>query len=65
MRSSLVTGVFTPTFSPVGGLSPAFNSWPDLLGRLTYSDNGLVLDLRGLARELSCAPKAPAWHRRR
>jgi hypothetical protein len=48
-----VTGVFTPTFSPVGGLSPAFNSWPDLLGRLTYSDNGLVLDLRGLARELS------------
>jgi Cu/Ag efflux pump CusA len=26
---------------------------PDLLGRLTYSDNGLMLDLRGLARELS------------
>ena len=48
-----VTGVFTPTFSPVGGLSPAFNTLPDLLGRLTYSDNGLMLDLRGLARELS------------
>ena len=48
-----VAGVFTPTFNPVGGLSPAFNTLPDLLGRLTYSDNGLVLDLRGLARELS------------
>ena len=33
--------------------SPAFNSAPDLLGRLTYRDDGLVLDMRGLVRELS------------
>jgi hypothetical protein len=27
--------------------------WPDLLGRLTYSENGLVLDARGLLRGLT------------
>jgi len=55
-----VAGVFTPTFSPVGGLSPAFNTLPDLLGRLTYSDNGLMLDLRGLTRELSIRTEGTA-----
>jgi DcaP outer membrane protein len=50
-----VAGTFTQTSTPGGfpGLSPAFASLPDLLGRLTYSENGLVLDLRGLARDLS------------
>jgi hypothetical protein len=46
-------GIFTPGSSPIGGLSPAFTSLPDLLGRLAYRDNGLDLDLRGLLRELS------------
>jgi len=48
-----VAGVFTPVTSPIGGLSPAFDSYPDLLGRLTYRENGLEMNLRGLARELS------------
>jgi hypothetical protein len=49
------TGVFTQISAPAGfpGLSPAFASLPDLLGRLAYSRDGLVLDLRGLLRELS------------
>jgi len=46
-------GVFTPGISLNGGLSPAFTSVPDLLGRLTYLDNGLDLDVRGLLRDLS------------
>jgi hypothetical protein len=46
-------GVFTPTSSPIGGLSPAFDSAPDLLGRLTYRSDGLILDMRGLLRDLS------------
>jgi hypothetical protein len=46
-------GVFTPANSPVGGLSPAFTFLPDLLGRLNYRYNGLELDTRGLARELT------------
>lgn len=48
-------GVFTQITTPAGfpGLSPAFTSLPDLLGRLTYSNDGLVLDLRGLLRDLS------------
>jgi DcaP outer membrane protein len=48
-----VAGVFTPTVSPIGGLSPAFNSLPDLLGRLTYNYDGMILDTRGLLRDLS------------
>jgi hypothetical protein len=48
-----VDGVFTPAVSPIGGLSPAFTSWPDLLGRMTYRENGLELNTRGLVRELS------------
>ena len=46
-------GVFTPNSSVTGSPSPAFNAAPDLLGRLTYRDNGLVLDMRGLLRQLS------------
>jgi DcaP outer membrane protein len=48
-----VAGIFTPISSPIGGLSPAFTSLPDLLGRLAYRYNGLELDLRGLLREIS------------
>lgn len=46
-------GVFTPDSSVTGSPSPAFNAAPDLLGRLTYRDDGLVLDMRGLLRQLS------------
>jgi DcaP outer membrane protein len=47
-------GVFTQITTPAGfpGLSPAFTSVPDLLGRLTYVNDGLTLDLRGLLRDL-------------
>jgi hypothetical protein len=34
-------------------LSPAFNSMPDLLGRLNYRNDGLEIDTRGLVRNLS------------
>ncbi|HME20084.1 MAG TPA: DcaP family trimeric outer membrane transporter [Acetobacteraceae bacterium] len=46
-------GVFTPDSSVTGSPSPAFDAAPDLLGRLTYRNDGLVLDLRALLRELS------------
>jgi hypothetical protein len=50
-----VAGVFTQTGGPTGfsGLSPSFTSAPDLLGRLEYSHEGLVLNMRGLLRDLS------------
>jgi DcaP outer membrane protein len=50
-----VAGVFTQNATPTGftGLSPAFTLAPDLLGRLEYRDDGLILDMRGLLRELS------------
>jgi hypothetical protein len=48
-----VAGVFTPSTSLDGGASPAFNSVPDALGRLTYRDDGMVVDARGLLRQLS------------
>ena len=50
-----VAGVFTQNSTPTGftGLSPAFTSAPDLLGRLEYRDDGLVVDTRGLLRDLS------------
>jgi hypothetical protein len=56
------TGVFTQISTPANfpGLSPAFASLPDLLGRLSYSNNGLVLDLRGLLRELSIRTEGTA-----
>jgi hypothetical protein len=41
-------GVFT-ALSP----SPSFTALPDLLARLEYRNDGMVLDLRGLVRDLS------------
>ncbi len=46
-------GVFTPDSSVTGSPSPAFNAAPDLLGRLTYRKDGMVLDMRGMLRQLS------------
>ncbi|MFL5284041.1 MAG: hypothetical protein ACJ8AW_24365 [Rhodopila sp.] len=48
-----VAGVFTPGTNANGGASPAFNTAPDLLGRLTYSNDGMAVDVRGLLRRLS------------
>ena len=48
-----VAGVFNPGASLDGGASPAFNTAPDLLGRLTYRNDGLVADMRGMVRRLS------------
>jgi hypothetical protein len=50
-----VAGVFTQTSTPGGftGLSPSFTSVPDLLGRLEYRNDGLVLDMRSLLRDLT------------
>jgi hypothetical protein len=50
-----VAGVFTQNSTPIGfaGLSPALTLLPDLLGRLEYRYDGLVLDLRGLLRDLT------------
>ena len=48
-----VLGVFTPATAFGGGLSPAFNSLPDLLGRLAYRNNGLEVDMRGVVRQLT------------
>ena len=62
-----VAGVFTQNSTPTGftGLSPAFTLWPDLLGRLEYRYDGLVLDMRGLLRELTVRTEgtsaAPPW----
>jgi DcaP outer membrane protein len=55
-------GVFTQISTPAGfpGLSPAFTSLPDLLGRLEYRNDGLVLDTRGLLRELSIRTEGTA-----
>jgi DcaP outer membrane protein len=57
-----VAGVFTQNSTPAGfsGPSPAFTSLPDLLGRLEYRHEGLVLDLRGLLRELSIRTEGTA-----
>jgi hypothetical protein len=55
-------GVFTQISTPAGfpGLSPAFTSLPDLLGRLAYRSDGLVLDVRGLLRALSIRTEGTA-----
>jgi DcaP outer membrane protein len=57
-----VDGVFTQTGTPIGfsGLSPSFTSVPDLLGRLEYRNDGLVLDMRGLLRDLSIRTEGTA-----
>jgi hypothetical protein len=49
-----MAGVFTQIGTPAGfaGLSPAFTSVPDLLGRLEYRYDGAAFDLRGLLRDL-------------
>jgi hypothetical protein len=48
-----VSGVVNPTSNIDGGASPAFNTMPDFLARLTYRKNGLELGVRGLARDLT------------
>jgi hypothetical protein len=48
-----VTGVFNASSTLNGGATPAFTAAPDLLGRLSYSYDGLGADLRGLLRDLS------------
>ena len=57
-----LAGVFTQTSSPAGfsGLSPSFTSVPDLLGRLEYRNDGLVLDTRALLRQLSIRTEGTA-----
>ena len=57
-----LAGVFTQTSSPAGfsGLSPSFTSVPDLLGRLEYRNDGLVLDTRALLRQLSIRTEGAA-----
>ena len=48
-----VSGVVNPSSNIDGGASPAFNTMPDFLARLTYRKNGLELGARGLARDLT------------
>jgi hypothetical protein len=48
-----VAGVFNPGTNFTGGASPAFNTAPDLVGRLSYANDGLIADVRGLVRRLS------------
>jgi hypothetical protein len=57
-----VAGVFTQNSTPAGfaGLSPAFTPVPDLLGRLDYRYDGLVLDMRGLLRDLTIRTEGTA-----
>jgi hypothetical protein len=47
------SGVFNTDSSFTGSPTPAFDSAPDLLGRLSYRNDGLVLDTRGMVRDLS------------
>jgi hypothetical protein len=46
-------GVVNPGSEIDGGASPAFNTMPDFLGRLTYRQNGLELGGRALVRNLT------------
>jgi hypothetical protein len=57
-----VAGVFTQNSTPTGfaGLSPAITYVPDLLGRLEYRYDGLVLDMRGLLRDLTIRTEGTA-----
>jgi DcaP outer membrane protein len=57
-----LAGVFTQNSTPAGfaGLSPAFTLVPDLLGRLDYRYDGLVLDMRGLLRDLTIRTEGTA-----
>ena len=47
-----VDGLVNPSSTLAGGASPAINSMPDILGRLTYRDSGWELGMRGLLRRL-------------
>ena len=53
-------GVFTPGASLQGGASPAFNSVPDLLGRLTWRQSGVELGLRGMLRQIELRSEGTA-----
>ena len=57
-----VAGVFTQNSTPTGfaGLSPAITLLPDLLGRLEYRYDGMVLDMRGLLRDLTIRTEGTA-----
>jgi len=48
-----VGGVVNPGSTVDGGASPAFNTMPDFLWRLTYRENGLEVGGRALLRELN------------
>lgn len=47
-----VDGLVNPSSTLAGGASPAINSMPDILGRLTYREDGWELGLRGMLRRL-------------
>jgi hypothetical protein len=55
-----VTGVVNPGSTVDGGASPAFNQAPDLLGRLTYQNDGLEIGGRALLRFLSVRTEGTA-----
>jgi hypothetical protein len=55
-----VSGVVNPSSTIDGGASPAFNTMPDFLARLTYRKNGLELGVRGLARDLTVRTEGTA-----
>lgn len=48
-----VSNVVNPNSIIDGGASPAFNTMPDLLGRLTYRNDGLEIVGRSLVRNLT------------
>ena len=53
-------GVTTPDSSSFGSPSPAFNGAPDLLGRLTWRQDGLELGGRAMLRQLQMKPGTDA-----
>ena len=48
-----VSNVVNPSTTSNGGASPAFNTMPDFLWRLTYRENGLEIGGRALLRDLT------------
>ena len=55
-----VTGAVNPGSTVNGGASPAFNTMPDFLGRLTYRENGLEIGGRVLLRDLTVRTEGTA-----
>ena len=55
-----VTGAVNPGSTVDGGASPAFNTMPDFLGRLTYRENGLEIGGRALLRNLTVRTEGTA-----